>query len=349
MAKAVEILTAEKLKTEKELEALKLEKDKAYEALKLENEGIYKEYQTLKKVKFDMISHSNDIRVDIFSRSGSSRTPSFEHHDYWRKCLCCGTNKNVTRAHLLVNNVTKFADVYPNFGTKAGYTTDFDGSSERNHIPLCGTLGVPGSCHNSFDSGEMTLIYDPFTKQFRIYWPKNKKHHNKTVKIPKDKMPYRRILVWRARHDGLRKYDFTLLNFSNLEAGAKSSETGSDSGPAKKRARRSNAAISSVVEIDSWNIASAAANFTSKDINDISQLEKDGVHVESAIKLVELSKQKSIDIKNVEIVATSSKAKQRRDSRFPEKEGWELHILDDGSHAYFNTNTNRIWYCYKGG
>lgn len=42
-------------------------------------------------------------------------------------------------------------------------------------------------------------------------------------------------------------------------------------------------------------------------------------------------------------------APQRRDRRFPEKDGWELHILEDGSQAYFNVHTNRVWYCYRGG
>jgi len=68
--------------------------------------------------------------------------------------------RKVTKAHLVVYNTRKHAEFFDKFGTASGYSTDFDGNSERNHIPLCGTLGDKGSCHNAFDKFKMTFL-DP--------------------------------------------------------------------------------------------------------------------------------------------------------------------------------------------
>jgi hypothetical protein len=192
------------------------------------------------------LSNRNDKRVEIFSASGSDRTPQFPRHNYWTTCLCCGTKTNVTRAHLVVNSTTKHQDVYLQFGKSAGYSTDFDGYSERNHIPLCGTLGDTGTCHDSFDSAQMSLIYNPFSRQFQIYWPKSKRFHQKVVRIPDDKKPYRRLLVWRARHDAIRNYDLELLRLSNICESAKCSEATSSRGPPKKKQKTSQATPSAV-------------------------------------------------------------------------------------------------------
>jgi hypothetical protein len=202
----------------------------------------------LKKEKFEKLLLHRDDRVAIFSASGkSSKTPQFAEDEYWWKCLCCGyeniknrrKDKKVTRAHLIVHNKSTYENVYKRFGIEAGYTTDFDGYSERNHIPLCGTLGEKGTCHDAFDTFKMTLVYDPFTKEFKIYWPRSSLD-SRVVTIPRMKLPYRRILCWRARHDSLRNYDSNLLSVSQVCEFAKCSEVNDDEGrnPSAKNRKR---------------------------------------------------------------------------------------------------------------
>jgi hypothetical protein len=33
-------------------------------------------------------------------------------------------------------------------------------------VPLCGTQGVPGTCHDYFDKYEIALLYNPSTRTF---------------------------------------------------------------------------------------------------------------------------------------------------------------------------------------
>jgi hypothetical protein len=53
-------------------------------------------------------------------------------------------------------------------------------------------------------------------KNFKFYWPAKREYHMKVADIPADKIPYRRILVWKARHNAIRNLDLNLLNPSNL-------------------------------------------------------------------------------------------------------------------------------------
>ena len=39
----------------------------------------------------------------------------------------------------------------------------------------------------------------------------------------------------------------------------------------------------------------------------------------------------------------------RRDRRYPEKEGWELHLTPDGTQIYFNVHSNQIRVTLRGG
>ena len=236
-------LQMESERQQKESERQRMESERQQKESELQR--MESELHTLKQEKFNLLA--NDERVAIFSASGSDRTPHFPLHDYWTKCLCCGTKTNVVRAHLVVNS-EKFKGVYPQFSKFGGYSTDFEGISERNHIPLCGTLGQLGTCHHSFDSAQMSLIYNPFSRLFKIYWPKNKVHHQKVVTIPEAKKPYRRLLVWRARHDAIRNYDLELLRLSNICEGAKCSVASTSAAqPKKKRKRKQATPLAKVV------------------------------------------------------------------------------------------------------
>ena len=98
----------------------------------------------------------------------------------------------------------------------------------------------------------MTVVYNPFSKSFNIYWPENPDLDSKQVDIPDGKVPYRRILCWRARHNSIRSYDLNLLTLSQLCEDSKSSELNDEElqkSSTKKWKRKPNSD-------DSWNIAS---------------------------------------------------------------------------------------------
>ena len=50
-----------------------------------------------------------------------------------------------------------------NFGINNRYVDELDSKSKRNFIPLCGTKGQAGTCHNEFDNYGITLLYNPLT------------------------------------------------------------------------------------------------------------------------------------------------------------------------------------------
>jgi len=66
---------------------------------------------------------------------------------YWQSCLFCGREDHISEAHLI--NAVKNMD-YSEFGVQAGYENDLDVTSARNYIPLCGSLGEKGTCHNRY-------------------------------------------------------------------------------------------------------------------------------------------------------------------------------------------------------
>jgi hypothetical protein len=196
---------------------------------------------------FQLMADSADSRALLFSEVGSNRTPPFRQNSaYWATCLHCGVKNNVTRAHLMTNADRLRKEQQKYFGLEAGYASEFDGFSERNHIPLCGTLGKIGTCHHNFDSGKLTLVYNPFSRKYFFYELDKKLHE---VQVPKDIVPYRRVLAWRARHDAIRRSDIILLRLATLAINAQSSDYGTTSArKSRKRGREEK-------DDDSWDLA----------------------------------------------------------------------------------------------
>jgi hypothetical protein len=114
-------------------------------------------------------------------------------------CAFCGTTNNITIAHIVAGS----NDIdYSAFNK--GYETPLDVKSARNFLPLCGTLGLQGTCHDEFDRYRITLLYNPFDEVYTIFCldlnnsPKAGLH-NQNIVVDPNFPPYRRLLAWRTR------------------------------------------------------------------------------------------------------------------------------------------------------
>jgi hypothetical protein len=87
------------------------------------------------------------------------------------------------------------------------YRTQFNAQTARNFLPLCGTLGCSGTCHDAFDKFYVSLLANPLTRKYHVFVlvnredPKWKVLHNKEVVLPDsdDCRPYARGLCWRMK------------------------------------------------------------------------------------------------------------------------------------------------------
>eukprot|EP01032_Pedospumella_encystans_P025990 gene25990-29357_t len=141
---------------------------------------------------------------------------------YWMRCLICGADAQscgrvISEAHIL-EGVRTYA--YDEYGTASGYADDLDPSSARNYIPLCGTEGQAGSCHDLFDTFKIALLYNPLKSVYFLYTPLGhyvEGYHGKVIRnIPHDFLPYKRLLAARAFATGFQCLDETMLNLPTL-------------------------------------------------------------------------------------------------------------------------------------
>jgi hypothetical protein len=119
---------------------------------------------------------------------------------YGHRCLFCDETNDVTKAHIVAGN----NDVNYSVFCKPHYRDDLDVKSPRNFIPLCGTDGKAGTCHNEFDKYLMTLLYNPLLGTFEVRclrdsFPKYEFCHGRVVNVDSNNPPYRRLLAWRTR------------------------------------------------------------------------------------------------------------------------------------------------------
>jgi hypothetical protein len=119
---------------------------------------------------------------------------------YGPRCLFCDETNDVTKAHIVAGN----KDVDYSVFSKPNYIDNLDVKSPRNFIPLCGTDGKEGTCHNEFDKYLMTLLYNPLQGTFEVRclrdsFPKYDLCHGRVVHIDLSNPPYRRLLAWRTR------------------------------------------------------------------------------------------------------------------------------------------------------
>ena len=138
---------------------------------------------------------------------------------YGQKCLFCGSTAGVTVAHLVAGN----ADVnYSVFG-KPTYIDDLDVKSVRNFIPLCGAIGMEGSCHNEFDNYLIGMVPIPLGEGsnqctlicLRPSFAKYKELNNKIISVL-EPHPYRRLLAWRNRKCLLEHGQYCSVGIENI-------------------------------------------------------------------------------------------------------------------------------------
>jgi hypothetical protein len=115
------------------------------------------------------------------------------------RCAFCGTSNNITVTHIVPGD--NHLDYSP---FCEGYSTPLDVKSARNFLPLCGTEGIYGTCHDEFDKFRITLLYNPLRGVYTIFCLdlKNspKAHlHLTDINVDANFPPYRRLLAWRTR------------------------------------------------------------------------------------------------------------------------------------------------------
>ena len=115
-------------------------------------------------------------------------------------CLFCGETEGVTAAHLVA--AVKDCD-YKEFGQLNGYTDELEVTSPRNFLPLCGTKGQAGSCHDEFYNYRIALLYNPIERKYCVHCLdesfKDGKVHGNVFEISGPSPPYRRLRAWRSR------------------------------------------------------------------------------------------------------------------------------------------------------
>jgi hypothetical protein len=156
------------------------------------------------------VSHGQDERLSYWScvmpaSSGKhSAADKKISQSYGRKCLFCGCSGKISTVHLVAGN-SKVN--YSPFGSANGYIGELDVKSPRNFIPLCGTLGQEGTCHDGFDKHLIMILHNPLAKnpsekyQLHCFGAGYQHLHGKFIPIPSDPdvRPYHRLLAWRAR------------------------------------------------------------------------------------------------------------------------------------------------------
>ena len=155
----------------------------------------------------DERSLRNDPKLFYFSRkaapsSGKHSTADNLVDEYYKGvCVLCG-EVGATRAHLISGNSTT---VFEGFGPPR-YKEGLDVKSVRNFLPLCGTFGEIGTCHNEFDTYGLAILYnaicgEPYHYCFCLN-PKFAKRdvvHMKKLELNENHKPYKRVLAIHAK------------------------------------------------------------------------------------------------------------------------------------------------------
>lgn len=81
---------------------------------------------------------------------------------------CKGLGFELTCAHIL-SSTADASQLSSDFGEGKGYVDDIVLSSRRNYLLLCGTLGNIGSCHDAFDTRQISLFYSADDDSYKWY------------------------------------------------------------------------------------------------------------------------------------------------------------------------------------
>jgi hypothetical protein len=161
----------------------------------------------LAKLRVD-VACSNDPRLFFFSgvvksRRGQHSAASVFHKNEYKKCVFCGSKKNLTLAHLITEIQTtdeSAKDISFDVYGPPTYKDRLDTKSSRNFLRLCGTKGMKGTCHDMFDNFRLSLMYNPFRGDYQIFSvDSGHRLHMKRITLSEEAPPYRRLLCWRFK------------------------------------------------------------------------------------------------------------------------------------------------------
>ena len=170
------------------------------------------------------------------------------------RCVVCGSQDSVDNKITLAHIISSAHPDYDVYGIKNGYKTDLDVFSERNYIPLCGTDGASGSCHDAMDKHLIHIVYNPIRKLYHMVCAPvaPPRFHllsaDAELTPPPGWNPYLRLLAWRSRKCGT-EYGFT-PDFESFETMNKVSENSNSIGDADSDDGGRNPSTSTVLEAE---------------------------------------------------------------------------------------------------
>ena len=168
------------------------------------------------------------------------------------RCVVCGRQDSdssdfkITLAHII-------SSAHPDYGAYGicnGYKTNLDVFSVRNYIPLCGTGGASGGCHDAMDKHLIHIVYNPMNQSYRVVCAPgapaefHELSEGADLTPPPGWNPYLRLLAWRSRKCGT-EYGFT-PDFKSFETMNQASENSNSIGEAASDDGERNPSISTV-------------------------------------------------------------------------------------------------------
>ena len=167
LAEQKEELETTMAEQKEEMEATMAEQKEELEAMIEEQKAKIEEQKATLDEQGAVLSNLIDPRLSVWNVGGSSSTsnstPSIvsssrkAYRTHIGVCMGCGSDSNLSIAHIVSHR--RGADINVLFGTDGNYIDGVDVESERNYLVLCGSHGQQGTCHNYFDSLQMSLYY----------------------------------------------------------------------------------------------------------------------------------------------------------------------------------------------
>ena len=151
------------------------------------------------RLRFD-VDVAKDPRMFFFGPAIRSHSVASRYHSAaFPRCVFCGSDENVTMAHL-ISEIQDSDGVSLVVFNRPTYQEDLDVKSPRNFLRLCGTKGAEGTCHDGFGYYCLSLIYDPAEQTFIIFTVDCASPlHLKRIMLSSNMPPYKRLLCWRFR------------------------------------------------------------------------------------------------------------------------------------------------------
>jgi hypothetical protein len=218
-----------------ELEQSKAELKKDFD-LKLEQNRA--EFESRMQEVESFVDSLVDPRVKYWNANAESSTGSRDDIDAEKKhdkllvksfdrCMGCGRtelDRKLSVAHIICDVGSRRrleVDYYELFGTVGGYRDDVNPARKENFLLLCGSQGQKGTCHDLYDTLQISLYWDSLSGTYRWFRSYLKFvggcHPDDIATITwttaQIGVKYRRLLAWRTLRTILQP---GLSNFTSL-------------------------------------------------------------------------------------------------------------------------------------